>query len=619
MRIAAIDIGTNSIHMVIARAVHRTEFVVLDREREVVQVGRGSFVSGRLRRDAIRRTSEALRRFVQLARRHQVDRILCTATAAVREARNGGEFLKAAREASGVGPRVIPAAEEGRLIYFAVKAALQLDERPSLLVDIGGGSVQLVVADRERLHRALSLPLGALRLTETMLEHDPPTEREIARLRRLIRRRVREGFRTLETRRFARLYGSSGAIHALAHVASWEERGEGVRQINGHEFSLESIERQCARLLRMNEAQRERLPGLDALRAEIIVPGALVLSEVLRAAGAESLTLSDYGVREGLVTDYLLRHAREVTALEPIEDLRLRSVLGLLARFEGDGPHPRHVAKLALRLFEGLREWHGLGDSERDLLQYSALLHDIGAVVGYDGHAEHSAYIIRNGNLRGLHADEVGQVALVARYHGKGRPRRGRDPEYAALDRPTRRTVRWLAAILRVAEGLDRSHYQLVRDVSVHRRGERFALVAAASRDAQLELWAARRRVDSLSLLLGAEVRIGAATPAEGARAGGEAVSASRRAPAREDGARVPSSAPAAPARPAARERPGPASGPSRPRGRHGAPVAAAAGARPRGRAPRPAPAARHAGRETAPAPAPGARPRVIPLRTATS
>ena len=188
MRIAAIDIGTNSIHMVIAAAESASGFEVIDREREVVQVGRGSFGSSRLRAQAIRDTAEALRRFVQLARRHQVDRILCTATAAVREAKNGGDFLAAARRVSGISPRVIPSAEEGRLVYLAVRSALQLDARPALMVDIGGGSVQLVVGTSERVLQTSSAPLGALRLTETLLHSDPPTRRELQRLRRVVSR-----------------------------------------------------------------------------------------------------------------------------------------------------------------------------------------------------------------------------------------------------------------------------------------------------------------------------------------------------------------------------------------------------------------------------------------------
>jgi len=612
MRIAAIDIGTNSIHMVIARAVRHTQFAVLDREREVVQVGRGSFRTGRLRRDAIRRTTQALRRFVQLARRHQVDRILCTATAAVREARNGGEFLREAREASGIGPRVIPAAEEGRLIYHALKAALRLEKEPSLIVDIGGGSVQLVAADPERMYGVVSLPLGALRLTETRIEHDPPTEREIERLRRVIRRRVRAGLKQFDLRRFARLYGSSGAIHALAQVASWDERGEEVRQINGHVLPAEAVARQSERLVRMNETQRERLPGIDARRAEIMVAGALVLSEILRSTGAPSITLSDYGVREGLVTDYLLRHSREVSALEPVDDLRRRSVLGLLSRFEGDGAHPRHVSRLARQLFEGLQPWHGLGDAERDLLEYSALLHDVGSVVGYDGHAAHSAYIIRNGNLRGLQANEIEQIALIARYHGKGRPRRRRDARYAALPKRARRTVKWLSAILRVAEGLDRSHYQLVRDVSVHRRGERLTIVATVARDVQLELWAGRERTDQLERLLGAEVRIGVSA-ADGL------VSAARRPPAREAASEGPSAAGDARPRGASRSRPAKPSAPARRTARRAAPGDGAGPSAPRGRGSRQGTSARRAAAPAGPEPPEAPRPRVIPLRSATS
>jgi len=188
VRIAAIDIGTNSIHMVIARSSGSGGFELAGRERDVVQIGRGSFASGRLRAEAIRRTVEALARFVNLARRQQVDRILCTATAAVREARNGGSFLEAAREGAGITPRVIPAEEEGRLIYLGVKGALQLDEHKSLIVDIGGGSAQLVVATRDRLIETRSAPLGALRLTECFLHSDPPTRRDLLRLRRHVRR-----------------------------------------------------------------------------------------------------------------------------------------------------------------------------------------------------------------------------------------------------------------------------------------------------------------------------------------------------------------------------------------------------------------------------------------------
>ena len=506
MRIAAIDIGTNSIHMVIADAVGGGGFEVVDRERDVVQIGRGSFSAGRLRRDAIQRCVGALARFVQLARRHQTDRILCTATAAVREARNGGEFLQAARAASGVTPRVIPAEEEGRLIYLAIKGALQIGTQPALIVDIGGGSMQLVVGDAERLRLAASAPIGALRLTELLLESDPPSRGEVAKLRRHIRKHARVALEKVAEFAPAEAFGSSGSIHAIAQVAHWDAHGQGIPQINGYFLSLQAVERVSRRLARMTTAQRERLPGLDARRAEIIVPGTMVLEHVLRESGVPGITVSDFGVREGLVTDYIANHAEEVSQLAPLEDLRMRSVVQLLRKFGPSGPHPGHVARLALALYDGLQRVHGLPAGARELLHYAALLHDVGSVVGYDGHAEHSSYIIRNGNLRGLSADEVAVIAGVARYHGKGRPRK-RDPGIGALTKPQREMVRWLAAVLRIAEGFDRSHYQLIRHLRVERRPGRLAILVSARRDAQLEMWAGRRRSDLLAELLGSRKR----------------------------------------------------------------------------------------------------------------
>src|SRR4029077_8327168 len=230
--------------------------------------------------------------------------------------------------------------------------------------------------------------------------------------------------------------------------------------------------------------------------------------QVLRLTGATGLTLSDYGVREGLVTDWLRWHARELSTMETATDLRMRSVLGLLARFDSVGRHPRHVAALSLQLFDELSAWHGYGAQEREWLQFAALLHDVGSAIAYDGHAQHSAYVIRNGGLRGLTAEEIEIVALVARYHGGARPKKRRDDTYAGLRKRARRTVRWLSAMLRVAEGFDRSHYQLVRSLSVRRRGERLVIVADARRHAQLEIWAGRRRATDLARLLGHDVRV---------------------------------------------------------------------------------------------------------------
>ena len=524
--------------MVIAESHRPPAFEVVDREREVVQIGRGSFADRRLRRDAMRRTAMALRRFVQLARRMQADRILCTATAAVRESANGGEFLQLCREWSGIAPRVIPAAEEGRLINLAIRSALRMPSERSLVVDIGGGSAQLVASEGAGAPRVASVPLGALRLTELYLASDPPSPRELTRLRRVIRPALREAFGRLGGRARAGVFGSSGSIHALAHAAHWFERGERLRQINGCVLTADALRRTTRRLVDMPRGQREKLPEVDALRAEILVPGALVLLEVLEQAKADAITISDFGVREGLVTDWLLNHTQEVSALDEVEDLRLRSVLGLLAKFGPAGPHTQHVADLSLAMFDGLAAEHGIDAGGRELLRFAALLHDVGSAIGYDGHAEHSRYVIQYGNLRGLSEAEIEIIANVARYHGKARPRK-RDADFGRLDKPARRLVRWLSALLRIAEGLDRSHYQLIRGLRVVRRSGTFSIVVSTRRDALLELWAARRRAGPLAKLLGAEVRIVEAARAERRasaavsrpRAAGAAASESARAP----------------------------------------------------------------------------------------
>ena len=369
--------------------------------------------------------------------------------------------------------------------------------------------------------------------------------------------------------------------------------------MNGHELQLSALAALTRRLEGMSREEREKLPGIDEARAEILLPGAIVLEQVLRMANARTITLSDYGVREGLVTDWIKRHAQELTTLESASDLRLRSVLGLLARFDPDGRHARHVALLSLRLFDELKARHGLGDREREWLQFAALLHDLGAAIAYDGHAQHSAYIVRSGGLRGLTAEEIDIVATIARHHGAARPRRKRDEVYAALPRRARRAVRWLSALLRVAEGLDRSHYQLVRDVRVRRRLDAFVLVADAGRHAQLELWAGRRRATDLGRLLGHTVTV---RPATGER------SAAAARPRREAG-EASAAGPGAALRAVPRKAEPPAPSGSRTRST----------SRDRSAPPEPAAsaAASRAAPSSPPGPAPARRPLVLPRRNA--
>lgn len=507
MRLAAIDIGTNSIHIVIAQASGKGGFEVLDREREVVQVGKGSFSSGRLRKDAILRTVEALARFVALARRMGVERIACTATAAVREAKNGGDFLRAARAIAGITPRVIPAREEGRLIYLAVRNALAMPAEPSLVLDIGGGSLQMVAGDREKLEQVASAPLGALRLGELHPLGDPPRSAPLAKLKRAIRKAAKPGLSAVLEFKPRHAFGSSGGIHAMAHAARAMEGGEPIAQINGYVLTTRVLAKTLKWLQAMKVSERARLQCIDPGRAEIILHGGMVLLHVLEEAKIDRITMSDYGVREGLIADDIARYAKEISRLDAVEDLRLRSVMQLLERFRGEETHAQHVTNLSLSLFDGLRREHKLDDDARRLLEYAGLLHDIGSVIHHDRHTEHSYYIIKHGGLRGLPEEEVEIVAEVARYHGKTRPKKSH-AAFAGLGRKGQKAVRWLAAILRVAESLDRSQYQLVRGVTVSRVGGALTIRVQAKENVRLEVWAARQRSALLSRLLKRPVRV---------------------------------------------------------------------------------------------------------------
>jgi exopolyphosphatase/guanosine-5'-triphosphate,3'-diphosphate pyrophosphatase len=344
-------------------------------------------------------------------------------------------------------------------------------------------------------------------LSELVPLGDPPKAGALAKLRRYVAKTAAGSLGAVLDLGPTRVVGSSGSIHALAHVDEELEGRPPLEQLNGHVLRTEELERTLRQLARMKLSDREKLPGLAPKRAEIIVHGAVVLLHVLEKTKAEGVVMSDFGVREGLLVDYIASHAREITALDKIEDLKLRSVLGLLARFGGDEAHSRHVTELSLALFDALTAEHGLGEEERRLLHYAALVHDIGSTIGHDNHTEHSYYIIKHGNLRGLSAEEIEVMALVARYHGKARPKKG-DPAYASLKRKTRKAVAWLASMLRIAEALDRSQYQLVQRVRVTRNRGAVTIRAAAREDARLEVWAARQRTPLLSRLLGKPVAV---------------------------------------------------------------------------------------------------------------
>lgn len=507
LKVAAIDIGSNSLHMVLVETGASGAFRVIGREKEMVRLGARALARHRLPAAAIRRGLEALGKYRHLAESAGADKILAVATSAVREARNGEDFLDEAGRVLGVRARAIPGEEEARLIYLAARHSIHLEGRRALVIDIGGGSVELALGAGESPELAASEKIGVLRMSEAFVRTDPLSARDEGRLARYVSAAIAPHARLIRERGFDRVIGTSGTILALGALAIG--RAEGALPDSLHHAPVRAADLHAVRKWLVASDLRERLraAGLDESRADIIVPGAVVLDTILQEVGAREIVLCEWALREGVLLDYIHGHRRSVERAEAYPDVRMRSVVRLAERCGYDERHARQVAMLALALFDGTRARHRLGERERALLEAAAFLHDIGHHISYVGHHKHTYYLVKNGELHGYSPQEVEVVANVARYHRRGTPRR-KHPEFAALPRPWRRAVRVLAGILRVADTLDRSHRQVVSGLRVRARGGRLRVEAFAAGDTSLEAWGVPRRAALLEDALGVSLRV---------------------------------------------------------------------------------------------------------------
>ncbi len=507
MRLAAIDIGTNSIHMIVVQVRPDLSFETVDREKEMVRLGAGGLDGRPLSEAAIAAGLDTLNRFRQLAVSRQVDEIVASATSAVREASNGGAFLSAVAELTGIKPRVISGPEEARLIHLAATYGVNASSGTTVVVDIGGGSTEMTLGTASEVHLARSFALGVIRLTDRFVTSDPLTPRDERRLVKHIRGQVGEFTDQVRSAGFDRVIATSGTSLSLGEVALSGRRLFDSDKIHHSRISAKELHQARKEVVSRDMQKRLRLPGLDSRRADLIVPGAILLDTIVRQLGAEDVTLCDYGLREGLVLDYIARNQKQIVRTDRYPDIRRRSVVELGERCRWYPEHSEQVARLALSLYDQSRGLHGGGEREREWLEYAALLHDIGGHISYAGHHRHSYYLIRNGGLRGFDPEEIEAIALMARYHRRGRPKKSH-AALASLPRPTRRAVRIGAALLRVAESLDRSHGQMVDHVELQPRGDRFCLVVRSRGPVELERWAAHRQLRPLSKLLGRHVEI---------------------------------------------------------------------------------------------------------------
>lgn len=493
-KLAVIDIGTNSIHMVLAEILPDASYKILDRFKDMTRLGNGTFATRRLSDEAVARGLDVLKTLVTLARNKGFDRIVAVATSAVREARNGGDFVDLVAEQTGLTVRVISGTEEARLIFVGVKNSIALPDGPTLVVDVGGGSVELIVGNRDGLIHAKSLKLGAIRLADQFLSKTPPSAEMLRGLEEAVTAHLTGALGSFKTKRFESLVATSGMAGNLAEVVHIRQAGRPLPQLNLATVALKDIRSLEEELAGASVKGRLAIPGLDPKRVDTLLPATVVLRRTLELAGLDRMTLCDKAIREGVIYDFIDRHREGLKAEADIPDVRRRNVIGLARRCQAPEVHSLHVASLALRLFDHTKPLHGLDQPERNWLEYAAVLHDVGYLINPRQHHKHAYYLIKNSDLGGLTAEDIDVVANVARYHRRALPA-FKHEGFAQLTPRLKRVVKILAALLRIADALDRTHFSVVQTIKV-KLGKTVVIEATVAGDAEMELWAAKNRAD---------------------------------------------------------------------------------------------------------------------------
>lgn len=504
--VAFMDLGTNSVRLYVVRINPNGTWTVLTLQKMMVRLGEGEFSQQHLQPEAMARTAEAIRQLGELARSYGAEEIHAVATAATREAENQAEFIELIREVSGIQIRVIAGKEEARLIYLGVSRSVNIGKKEAIFIDIGGGSTEIAIGDSQQFSYLDSLKLGAIRLANTDRNGfaGKVSPKRYAHLQDEVRNVAVRTIQNLHQIAPHLVFGSSGTIENLATVAA--RMTGNSPQTPAPMMTLEQLRFVVTLLCSLPIAQRRMLPGLNPERADIIIAGAAVLETLMSELKLTEIHVSDRGLRDGLLVDYLERG--EETAEIARLSIRARSVrqLGRLCNY--DEVHAEQVAMLAVRFFESAKResLHTLGVAEKELLGWAAHLHDIGLFLNYANHHAHSYYFIRNAELLGFDQTEAAIMATSVLFHRKTLPR-SKNPEFALLDERSREVVRLLCIFLRVAETLDRSHANLVQDVHITTiNNGRLALDVIHEQPCPLELLGVRVHGPALEKTFGRKV-----------------------------------------------------------------------------------------------------------------
>jgi len=494
-RIAAIDIGTNSVHMIVADVKPNGKFSILGRDKDVVRLGEGVSDMKRLSPAAMERGLAAISRFALIAEQHGAS-VRAVAPSAVREAHNRDEFGNQVRSAAGVQVEVVDGYEEARLIYLGILQALPVYHKLTLLVDIGGGSTEFLVGRAGAVHYANSLKLGSVRLTNRFFPKGTLRPRDVQDCRAWLKGELAPVQRMIKRHEIEIAAGSSGTILNIGSMAAAAAGDRPQIDEGNRVITRKELRKVVDTVLGVSTAERRKsVPGLDPARVDIIPAGVLILEQIFETLNLKQITTSRYALREGILLDTMQKIEGRDHAAAHLGDIRRSSVTHLAESCRCETRHAAAVARYALDIFDGTRSMHMLGNPERETLEAASILHDIGYHISHSLHHQHSYYIIRHAELLGFTEGEKEIIANVARYHRKSHPRLKHE-NFARLDANDRKTVQALAAILRIADGLDRRHRGIFQRIECETTGSEtvFRLRNIRNSDFSIEIWGAERR-----------------------------------------------------------------------------------------------------------------------------
>lgn len=507
---AAIDIGTNSVHLIVVKILEHGNFEIIDREKEVIRLGEG--FAGDIKKlsgDAIDRAVTAIARFKDIAETHNA-KIRAVATSAVRESSNRNEFIEKVYEKTGVQVEVISGQEEARLIYLGILRAVPVYEKRALCIDIGGGSTEFVLGVNGKIEFSRSLKIGAVRLTQKFFSEDKITKSAIDECRKWVEGEIFHVTNYIDKYGFEVCVGSSGTIQTAGNIIAEFSKKEVTpnRILNNFEFTKDELSKVADSVLSAKSlSERKKIKGMDSKRADIFPAGIIILQTIFEQLKIDKLTISEYALREGIVVDSLQN--LNIEQHRPrLSDIRYESVLQLAKTCYFDSEHCFHVANLATKIYDDLQDLHKLEGYAREYLIAASILHDIGHHISHNQHHKHSNYIIRNSELMGFNENEINIIANVARYHRKSHPK-PKHPEFASLSSKDQLVVKKLSAILRVADSLDRSHKQKVNSIEAKVNNGTVELhLKINNKSIEIELWNLERREKLFEEVFEKEIRI---------------------------------------------------------------------------------------------------------------